>query len=84
MPSQDRVRLYHPNCSSEVRPEPDQPSQNDTIHATQAQSSRRLPQGNIELVAKKQILGLKPSARLKQVTSENRDSPNDRMHRLRS
>jgi hypothetical protein len=34
----------------------------------QAQSGRRLPQGNVELVAKQEVLDLKPTTRLEQVS----------------
>ena len=67
MPAENRVRFYHLNYASKVRPQPYQSSQYRTVDTTQAQSGRRLPQGNAELVAQEEILDLKPTMGLEQV-----------------
>src|SRR3974390_2433214 len=65
--AENRVRFYHLNYASKVRPQPYQSSQYRTVDTTQAQSSRRLPQGNAELVAQEEILDHKPTMGLEQV-----------------
>ena len=46
------------------------------------QTGRRPPQGDIELMAEKQILRFEPAARLEQVGDEHRQQMKDREHHL--
>jgi hypothetical protein len=80
MPTKHRLRLYYLDCTRKVGPEPDQRSQNSTVDAVEAQPRWRMPQGNVELVAEKQILGLKPPTRLEQISDQDRNSPQSRRH----
>src|SRR3974390_1689175 len=81
IPAQNRLRLYHPDRTSEVGPEPDQTNQNGTVDAAQSQPPWCIPQGNVELVAQEQILGLKSLTGLEQINDEVGESPKDRKHR---
>src|SRR6516165_10815986 len=77
IPAQNRLRLYHPDRTSEVGPEPDQTNQNGTVDTAQSQPPWCIPQGNVELVAQEQILGLKSPTGLEQINDEVGESPKD-------
>src|SRR3974377_2203723 len=81
IPAQNRLRLYHLDRTSEVGPEPDQTNQNGTVDPAQSQPPWCIPQGNVELVAQEQILGLKSPTGLEQINDEVGESPKDRKHR---
>jgi hypothetical protein len=51
------------------------------ITAVQSQPRRRSPHCDIQLMTKKQILGFKPAARLKQVADEHSECMKERKHR---
>jgi hypothetical protein len=48
----------------------------------QPQARRRPPQGDVELMAEKQILGFEPASRLEQVGDEHCQQMEDREHHL--
>ena len=49
--------------------------------AAQSKTRRCSPQGDVELMAQKQILGLKPEPRLEQIADEHTERVLDRKHR---
>jgi hypothetical protein len=48
----------------------------------QPQTRRRPPQGDVELMAEKQILGFEPASRLEQVGDEHCKRMKDRKHHV--
>ena len=64
MPPQDSLRLNHLGHAAQVRPEPGHPYEQRAITATQSKTRRCPPHSDRELMAEKQILGLKPAPRL--------------------
>ena len=81
MPSQDRLRLNHLNRTEQARPEPGHPYEQDAITAAKPETRLCPPQGDVELLTKKQILRFKPTARLEQVDNEYSERAQDRKHR---
>jgi hypothetical protein len=67
MPAQDRVGLNDAGQTEQAWPEPSHPYQQCPVTPTQSQTVRWTPQGNIELMPKKEILDFKPASRLEQV-----------------
>ena len=67
MPAQDRVGLNDAGQTEQAWPEPSHPYQQCPVTPTQPQTVRCTPQGNIELMTKKEILDFKPAPRLEQV-----------------
>ena len=51
------------------------------VTAAQPKMRRRTPQGDAELMTKKQVLGFKPAPRLEQVGDEHSERVHDREHR---
>ena len=70
MPSQDGLRLNHLHRIKQARPKPGHPYEQRAITAKQSETRRCLPHSDRELMAEKQILGLKPAPRLEQVGDE--------------
>ena len=64
MPTQDGLRLNHLGDAAQVRPEPGHPYEQRAITAMQPKTRRCPPHSDRELMAEKQILGLKPAPRL--------------------
>jgi hypothetical protein len=64
MPTQDGLRLNHLHRTKKVRPEPGHPYEQRAITAKQSKTRRCPPHSDRELMAEKQILGLKPAPRL--------------------
>lgn len=64
MPSQDRGRLNNADQTEQTRPEPSHPHEQRTITAPQPKPSRSSPQGDVEVVTKKEVLTFKPAPRL--------------------
>ena len=58
MPPQDRVRPNDTGQTEQAWPEPSHPYQNRPVTPMQPQTMRRTPQGNIELMPKKEVLDL--------------------------
>jgi hypothetical protein len=59
-------------------PEPSHPHQQRSVIPTQPQAGRCTPQGNIELMPKKEILGFKPAPRLEQIGDKRPKQMEDR------
>ena len=81
MPPQDRLRLHHLGQIKQIRPNPRDPYQQRPVTTVQPQTRRRPPQGDVELMTKKQILGFEPSSRLEHVGDEHSEPLQDRKHR---
>src|SRR5260370_5743204 len=81
MPPKDRLRLNDLGRTEQARPEPGHPYQQRPVTAAQSKTRRRAPQGDAELMKKKQVLGLKPAPRLEQVGDEHSERVQDRKHR---
>jgi hypothetical protein len=82
MPPQDRVRPNDTGQTEQAWPEPSHPYQNRPVTPTQPQTMRRTPQGNIELMPKKEILDFKPARRLEPVDDEHSNRVQDCEHRI--
>ena len=72
MPAKDGLRLNDLRRTEQARPEPGQHDHQGPVTAAQSKARRRTPQGDAELMAKEQVLGLKPARRLEEVY--NRES----------
>jgi hypothetical protein len=64
-----------------AQPEPGHPYQQRPVTAAQSKTKRRTPQGDTELVAEQQVLGLKPAPRFEQIGDEHSERVHDRRHR---
>src|SRR5262245_52534181 len=68
-------------CRTEqARPRPSHPYQQRSVTAAQSKTERRTPQGDAELMAKKQVLGFKPAPRLERVDNEHSQQVQDWNH----
>jgi hypothetical protein len=81
MPPQDRVGLNDARQTEQAWPEPSHPYQQRPVTPTHSQTVRCTPQGNIELMTKKEILDLKPPRQLEYVGDEHHEQVQDRKHR---
>src|SRR5919106_17045 len=70
MPPQDGLRLNHLHRTKQARPKPGDPYEQRAITAKQSKTRRCPPQSDAQLMAEKQILGLKPAPQLEQVGDE--------------
>ena len=61
MPPQDRRRVEHADHTEKARPQLGQPHQQRAIAAPKRKTCRSSPQGDIELMTEKEVLGLKPA-----------------------
>jgi hypothetical protein len=66
MPPQDGLRLNDLGQTEQHRPELSHQYQQRAITTPQPKTWRSSPQGDIELMTKKEVLGLKPPPRLEQ------------------
>jgi hypothetical protein len=64
MPPQDGLRLNHLGHTEEARPELGYQYEERPVTAAQSKTRWDPPQGDVELVTEKQILGFKPAPRL--------------------
>jgi len=71
MPSQDGLRLNHLGRAKQARPEPCHPYQECPVNPAQSKTRRHTPQGDVELMTEKKVLGFKPVPRLEQVGGEH-------------
>ena len=67
MPPRDRVRLNDAGQIEQAWPDSGHPHYQGAITAMQPQTVWCTPQGNIELMPKKEVLDFKPAPRLEQV-----------------
>jgi hypothetical protein len=81
MPPKDRGRLNDPGETEQARPQPGHPYQPRAITASQPKTWRSSPQGDVELMTEKQVLGFKPAPRLKQSGEIRSKQVDDRRHR---
>src|SRR5262249_11307171 len=84
MPAKDGLRLNDMRRTEQARPKPSHPDHQGPVTATQSKARRRTPQGDAELMAKEQVLGLKSARRLEEVYNEHCERMQDREHRPRS
>jgi hypothetical protein len=63
MPAQDCVRLNDADQTEQAWPEPCHQRQQRPVTATQPQTLRCTPQGNIELMSKEEVFDFKPAPR---------------------
>src|SRR5262249_7644265 len=84
MPAKDGLRLNDMRRTEQARPEPGQPHHQGPVTAAQSNARRRTPQGDAELMTKKQVLDFKPAPRLEQVDAEHSERMQERKHRSRS
>ena len=82
MPAKDRLRLHHLGQIKQIGPNPRDPYQQRPVTAVQPQTRRCPPQGDVELMTEKQILGFEPAARLEQVGDEHCKQMKDRKHHV--
>src|ERR1039457_1001126 len=81
MPTQDRVRLDNARQTKQAWPKPSHPYQQCPVAPTEL-PLRCTPQGNIELMPKKDILKLKSAPRLEQVGDNCPKQMEHRDHRV--
>jgi hypothetical protein len=84
MPAKDGLRLNDLRCTEQARPEPSHPDQQSPVTSAQSKTRRRTPKGDVELMAKKQVLRFKPAWRLEEVDDEHCERMQEREHRPRS
>ena len=82
MPPQDRVRLNDSGQTEQARPQPGHPYQQRAITTPQPKTWRSSPQGDVELMTKKEVLDFKPAPRLEQVGDIRSKQVDDRKHRI--
>ncbi|MGB6662690.1 MAG: hypothetical protein WBE48_22725 [Xanthobacteraceae bacterium] len=66
MPSQDGFRLYYLGHTEKTWPQPNHPYEQYPIAAAQSKARPGAPQGDVELMTEKQVLGFKSTTRLEQ------------------
>jgi hypothetical protein len=76
MPPQDSFRPSYLGQIAQIGLNPGDPHQQRPAATVQPQTRRRSPQGDVELMTEKQVLGFKPAPRLKHVDDEH----SERMH----
>ena len=81
MPPQDRGRLNDPDQTEHARPQPGHPHQQCAITAPQPETWRSSPQGDVELMTEKEVLGFKSEPRLEQIGDIRSKEVDDRKHR---
>src|SRR4030088_758871 len=82
MPPQDRGRFNDTGQTEQARPQPARPSQQRAITGPQPQTWRSVPQGDVQLMTEKQVLGFKPASRLEQIGEIRSKQVGDREHRM--
>jgi hypothetical protein len=81
MPPKDSFGLHHLGQIKQIGPNPRDPYKKRPVIAVQPQTKRRPPQGDVELMTEKQILGFEPASRLEQVGDEHSEHIQDHKHR---
>ena len=82
MPPRDRVRLNDAGQIEQAWPDSGHPHYQGAITAMQPQTVWCTPQGNIELMPKKEVLDFKPAPRLEQVGDIRSKQVDDHKHRV--
>jgi hypothetical protein len=81
MPPQNRVRLNDAGQTKQAWAEPGHPYQQRPVTPTEPQTMWCTPQGNIELMPKKEVLDFEPAPRPEQVGDTRPEQLEDRKHR---
>jgi len=82
MPPQDRGRLNDVGQTEQAWPEPSHQHQQCPVTPSQPQTVWSTPQGNIQLVPKKEVLDFKPTPRREQVGDKRPKQIEDGKHRV--
>jgi hypothetical protein len=82
MPPQNGVGLNHAGQPDQAWPQSYQPDQHRPVATMQPQTTWCMPQGNIELMPKKQVLDFKLAPRPKQISGKGHEQTQDRKHRV--
>jgi hypothetical protein len=81
MPTQDGLRLNHLHRTKQARPKPGDPYEQRAITAKQSRTRRCSSDSDAQLMAEKQVLGLKLAPWLEQVGDKNAERVQDCKHR---
>src|ERR1700693_5514447 len=81
MPPKDSLRLHHLGQIKQIGANPRDPYQQRPVTTVQPQTRRPTPQGDVELMTEKQILGFEPASRLEHVGDEHSELVQDHKHR---
>jgi len=81
MPTQDGFRLNYLHRIKKAWPNSSHPYEQRAITATQSKTRRCSPHSDAQLMAEKQNLSFKSTARLEQVGNEYSERMQDRKHR---
>jgi hypothetical protein len=81
MPAHDCVRPNHARQAEQIWPEPCHPDHECSVSSTQPETPWSLPHRDIELMAQKQVLDLKPPPRLEPVEDKRKEQVNEGKHR---
>jgi hypothetical protein len=82
MPPQDRVRLNDARQIEQAWPHTRHPDDHGPVTAPQPQTVWHPPQGDIELVPKKEVLDFKPAPRLEQAGDKRPEQMEDSEHHV--
>ena len=82
MPPQDSGRLNNSGQTEQARPHCGHPNHQGTVTCTKPETLRASPQGDIELMAQKEVLDFKPAPWLEQIGYKRRKQVDDRKHRM--
>jgi hypothetical protein len=82
MPPQNGVGLNHAGQSDQAWPQSYQPDQHRPVAPMQPQTVRGTPQGNIELMPKKQVFDFKLAPRPEQISGKGHEQTEDRKHHV--
>ena len=74
--------FHDPGDIEQIGPNPRHPYQQRPVTAVQPQTSRRLPQCDVELMAYKEVLGSETPSRLEYVADKRREQVQDGNHRI--
>ena len=77
MPPKDSLRLHYLGQIKQIGPDPRDPYQQRPVTTVQPPARRRPPQGDVELMTKKQILGFEPASRLEHGDDEHSELMQD-------
>ena len=83
MPSQDGLRLHDLGYIEQTGAKSRDPYKKRPVTAVQPQTRRSPPQGNIELMTEKQVLGFEPASRLEHAGDEHSECVKDRKHQYK-
>jgi hypothetical protein len=82
MPPQNRAWLNDAHQTEQARPETCHPNHQGPVTSTQPETVGSSPQGDAELMTKKQVFDLEPAPGLEQVGDKGPKQVEDRNHRV--